>query len=60
MDYKDRADEQTKKAIEEFGKTYDKQLLAIKLLKVLCNKGVLPSDIKEKLILREIKIIKGE
>ena len=39
---------------------YDKRLVAVKFLKVLCRKGILPGEVMEKLILRERKLMKED
>ena len=57
MNYKLRTDEQTKEIIKNVGSNYDKRIVAIKYLKVLCRKGVLSDDIYERLVLKERKLL---
>lgn len=57
MNYNLRTDEQTKEIIKEVGSNYDKMIVAIKYLKVLCRKGVLSGGIYERLVLKERKLL---
>lgn len=57
MNYNLRTDEQTKEIIKELGSNYDKRIVAIKYLKVLCRKGVLSDGIYERLVLKERKLV---
>ena len=57
MNYNLRTDEQTKEIIKEVGSNYDKRIMAIKYLKVLCRKGVLSDGIYERLVLKERKLL---
>ena len=57
MNYKLRTDEQTKEIIKNVGSNYDKRIVAIKYLKVLCRKGVLSDGIYERLVLKERKLL---
>ena len=57
MNYNLRTDEQTKEIIKEVGSNYDKRIVAIKYLKVLCRKGVLSDGIYERLVLKERKLL---
>ena len=57
MNYNLRTDEQTKEIIKNVGSNYDKRIVAIKYLKVLCRKGVLSDGIYERLVLKERKLV---
>ena len=57
MNYNLRTDEQTKEIIKNVGSNYDKRIMAIKYLKVLCRKGVLSDGIYERLVLKERKLL---
>ena len=57
MNYNLRTDEQTKEMIKDAGSNYDKRIVAIKYLKVLCRKGVLSDGIYERLVLKERKLL---
>lgn len=57
MNYNLRTDEQTKEIIKDVGSNYDKRIVAIKYLKVLCRKGVLSDGIYESLVLKERKLL---
>ena len=57
MNYNLRTDEHTKEKIKETGSNYDKRIVAIKYLKVLCRKGVLSDGIYERLVLKERKLL---
>lgn len=57
MNYNLRTDEQTKEIIKNVGSNYDKRIVAIKYLKVLCRKGVLSDGIYERLVLKERKLL---
>ena len=57
MNYNLRTDEQTKEIIKDVGSNYDKSIVAIKYLKVLCRKGFLSSSIYERLVLKERKLL---
>ena len=57
MNYNLRTDEQTKEIIKDVGSHYDKRIVAIKYLKVLCRKGVLSDGIYERLVLKERKLL---
>ena len=57
MNYNLRTDEQTKEIIKDVGSNYDKRIVAIKYLKVLCRKGVLSDGIYERLVLQERKLL---
>ena len=57
MNYNLRTDEQTKEIIKDVGSNYDKRIVAIKYLKVLCRKGVLSDGIYERLVLKERKLL---
>ena len=57
MNYNLRTDEQTKEKIKDVGSNYDKRIVAIKYLKVLCRKGVLSDGIYERLVLKERKLL---
>ena len=57
MNYNLRNDEQTKEIIKNVGSNYDKRIMAIKYLKVLCRKGVLSDGIYERLVLKERKLL---
>lgn len=57
MNYNLRTDEQTKEIIKNVGSNYDKRIMAIKYLKVLCRKGVLSDGIYERLVLKERKLV---
>ena len=57
MNYNLRTDEQTKEIIKNVGSHYDKRIVAIKYLKVLCRKGVLSDGIYERLVLKERKLL---
>lgn len=57
MNYNLRTDEQTKEIIKELVSNYDKRIVAIKYLKVLCRKGVLSDGIYERLVLKERKLL---
>ena len=56
MNYNLRTDEQTKEIIKDVDSNYDKRIVAIKYLKVLCRKGVLSDGIYERLVLKERKL----
>lgn len=43
--------------IKDAGSNYDKRIVAIKYLKVLCRKGVLSDGIYERLVLKERKLL---
>ena len=60
MNYGQRTDSETKEVIKKLSEDYDKRLVAVKFLKVLCKKGVLPGEVMEKLILREGKLMKED
>lgn len=57
MNYNLRTDEQTKEIIKNVGSNYDKRIVAIKYLKVLCRKGILSDGIYERLVLKERKLL---
>lgn len=57
MNYNLRTDEQTKEIIKNVDSNYDKRIVAIKYLKVLCRKGVLSDGIYERLVLKERKLL---
>ena len=57
MNYKLRTDEQTKEIIKEYSSNYDKRIVAIKYLKVLCRKDILSDGIYERLVLKERKLL---
>jgi len=57
LNYNLRTDEQTKEIIKNVGSNYDKRIMAIKYLKVLCRKGVLSDGIYERLVLKERKLL---
>ena len=57
MNYNLRTDEQTKEIIKDVDSNYDKRIVAIKYLKVLCRKGVLSDGIYERLVLKERKLV---
>ena len=57
MNYNLRTDEQTKEIIKDVGSNYDKRIVAIKYLKVLCRKGILSDGIYERLVLKERKLL---
>lgn len=57
MNYNLRTDEQTKEIIKDVDSNYDKRIVAIKYLKVLCRKGVLSDGIYERLVLKERKLL---
>ena len=57
MNYNLRTDEQTKEIIKNVGSNYDKRIMAIKYLKVLCRKGDLSDGIYERLVLKERKLL---
>ena len=50
MNYSQRTDNETKEVIRKLSEDYDKRLVAVKFLKVLCRKGILPGEVMEKLI----------
>lgn len=60
MNYGQRTDSEIKEVIKKLSEDYDKRLVAVKFLKVLCKKGVLPGEVMEKLILRERKLMKED
>ena len=60
MNYNLRTDEQTKEIIKNVGSNYDKRIVAIKYLKVLCRKGVLSDGIYERLFLKERKLLEED
>ncbi len=60
MNYNLRTDEQTKEKIKDVGSNYDKRIVAIKYLKVLCRKGVLSDGIYERLVLKERKLLEED
>lgn len=60
MNYNLRTDEQTKEIIKDVGSNYDKRIVAIKYLKVLCRKGVLSDGIYEILVLKERKLLEED
>lgn len=60
MNYNLRTDEQTKEKIKDVGSNYDKRIVAIKYLKVLCRKGVLSDGIYERLFLKERKLLEED
>ena len=60
MNYSQRTDNETKEVIRKLREDYDKRLVAVKFLKVLCKKGVLPGEVMEKLVLRERRIMKED
>ena len=60
MNYNLRTDEHTKEKIKETGSNYDKRIVAIKYLKVLCRKGVLSDGIYERLVLKEVGLVVEE
>ena len=60
MNYSQRTDNETKEVIRKLSEDYDKRLVAVKFLKVLCKKGVLPGEVMEKLVLRERRITKED
>ena len=60
MNYNLRTDEQTKEIIKNVGSNYDKRIVAIKYLKVLCRKGVLSDGIYERLVLKERKLLEED
>lgn len=43
--------------IKDVDSNYDKRIVAIKYLKVLCRKGVLSDGIYERLVLKERKLL---
>lgn len=57
LNYNLRTDEQTKEIIKDVDSNYDKRIVAIKYLKVLCRKGVLSDGIYERLVLKERKLL---
>lgn len=57
LNYNVRTDEKTKQMIKGATSNYDKRIVAIKYLKVLCRKGVLSEGIYERLILKERKLM---
>ena len=60
MNYNLRTDEQTKEKIKDVGSNYDKRIVAIKYLKVLCRKSVLSDGIYERLVLKERKLLEED
>ena len=60
MNYNLRTDEHTKEKIKETGSNYDKRIVALKYLKVLCRKGVLSDGIYERLVLKEVGLVVEE
>lgn len=60
MNYSQRTDNETKEVIRKSSEDYDKRLVAVKFLKVLCRKGILPGEVMGKLILRERKLMKED
>ena len=60
MNYNLRTDEQTKEIIKNVGSNYDKRIVAIKYLKVLCRKGILSDGIYERLVLKERKLLEED
>lgn len=60
MNYNLRTDGQTKEKIKDVGSNYDKRIVAIKYLKVLCRKGVLSDGIYERLFLKERKLLEED
>ena len=60
MNYNLRTDEQTKEIIKDVDSNYDKRIVAIKYLKVLCRKGVLSDGIYERLFLKERKLLEED